>query len=89
MGCREGGGMVLPQVGEFGHWVHFGAAHGCCAPSSGCHLAAMLRMPSALGVTQGGNARKWLFCKKQKTNNSKKMLPGALGGSALWVRESA
>lgn len=71
-GVKRRGGMFLPQVGEFGHWVHFGAAHGHCAPTSGCHLTAMLRMPSALGVTQGGNARKWLFCKKQKTNNNKK-----------------
>lgn len=85
----EGGGWFCPR------WVNLVTGcileqhTGAVPPSSGCHLAAMLRMPSALGVTQGGNARKWLFCKKQKTNNSKKMLPGALGGSALWVRESA
>lgn len=34
------------------------------------------------GAIRGENVRKWLFVKK---NN----LPGAPGGSALWVRESA
>lgn len=29
------------------------------------------------------------FVKNRKQTTAKKMLPGALGGSALWVRESA